>query len=223
MIKSWEEMRKIDISKYLKTRKAKGENGKVVDIPYLPWTACIALLYENGAKKVFYRPLTNANGSSLFMSDKQFEDQYGNTNSCYEIAVEITIDDDVFVWREPVMNGCSPVKDNSLSQQRIGNAQKRAFVKGVAIRTGLGFSLWLNESSENEEIDSPEDNLHYHSLKAIKERLQEEITELMKRDYSAGEIAKFCGFENEEEMRVVFSYFTAINRCERSLIDMLNK
>ena len=45
----------------------------------------------------------------------------------------------------PVMNGSNPVKDNSMSQQRVWNSMCRAFVKCVAIHTGLGFDLWLKE------------------------------------------------------------------------------
>ena len=43
------------------------------------------------------------------------------------------------------MNGGNPVRDNSMSQQRLWNCQTRLFVKGVAIMTGLGFDLWLIE------------------------------------------------------------------------------
>ena len=127
-LKSFNELRKLDVSKYIKERdKAK----------YLPWAICVDLLHQNGAEKVYFEPLTNDKGSSLFMSDKTFTDKNGNTNNCYEVAVKVFIDDLVFVVREPLMNGANPVKDNSLSQQRVGNAQKRAFVKGVAIHTGF--------------------------------------------------------------------------------------
>ena len=43
------------------------------------------------------------------------------------------------------MNGANPVKDNSMSQQRVWNSMCRSFVKCVAIHTGLGFDLWLKE------------------------------------------------------------------------------
>ena len=63
------------------------------------------------------------------------------------------------------MNGSNPVKDNSMSQQRVWNAQTRAFVKGVAMRTGLGFDLWLGKDVEAE---STEDDLSKHNIFAIK-------------------------------------------------------
>lgn len=221
MIKSFDEMLKVDVSPYLKTREAKDDKGRKVDVSYLPWAECVKLLHENGAKDVYFVPLTNEKGSSLFMSDKVFEDKYGTTNSCYEVAVKIIIDDDEFVSREPLMNGANPVKDNSLNQHRVGNAQKRAFVKGVAFKTGLGFNLWLGTNNTEPESDN-DDDLSRHSLKAIKERIQEEITELLKKDYSAREIANYCGFGDEEEMRVVFSYFKSIRNYEDNLKKMLN-
>ena len=46
------------------------------------------------------------------------------------------------------MNGANPVKDNSMSQQRVWNSMCRSFVKCVAIHTGLGFDLWLKEEYE---------------------------------------------------------------------------
>lgn len=208
-LKSFNELRKLDVSKYIKERdKAK----------YLPWAVCVDLLHQNGAEKVYFEPLTNDKGSSLFMSDKTFTDKNGNTNNCYEVAVKVFIDDLTFVVREPLMNGANPVKDNSLSQQRVGNAQKRAFVKGVAIHTGLGFGLWSDDIGD---IEDAVDDLSKHSLQAIKDRILEKVTALMKRNISEDEIAAHNNM-SVEEMKGLFSYFTSINRFERSLNQMLN-
>lgn len=208
-LKSFNELRKLDVSKYIKERdKAK----------YLPWAVCADLLHQNGAEKVYFEPLTNDKGSSLFMSDKTFTDKNGNTNNCYEVAVKVFIDDLTFVVREPLMNGANPVKDNSLSQQRVGNAQKRAFVKGVAIHTGLGFGLWSDDIGD---IEDAVDDLSKHSLQAIKDRILEKVTALMKRNISEDEIAAHNNM-SVEEMKGLFSYFTSINRFERSLNQMLN-
>lgn len=208
-LKSFNELRKLDVSKYIKERdKAK----------YLPWAVCVDLLHQNGAEKVYFEPLTNDKGSSLFMSDKTFTDKNGNTNNCYEVAVKVFIDDLTFVVREPLMNGANPVKDNSLSQQRVGNAQKRAFVKGVAIHTGLGFGLWSDDIGD---IEDAVDDLSKHSLQAVKDRILEKVTALMKRNISEDEIAAHNNM-SVEEMKGLFSYFTSINRFERSLNQMLN-
>ncbi len=208
MLKSFNELRKLNIDKYTKERDK---------MKYLPWAVVVDLLHENGAEKVFFEPLTNDNGSSLFMSDRTFTDKNGNTNNCYEVAVQVTIDDDVFIIREPLMNGSNPVKDNSLTQQRLGNAQKRAFVKGVALHTGLGFGLW---SEDIEDIKDNSDDLSRHSLKAIKERMLEKITALQKNDMPYDKIAEKCGY-TVEEMKALFSYFSTLSKFEKRLNEML--
>lgn len=208
MLKSFNELRKLNIDKYTKERDK---------MKYLPWAVVVDLLHENGAEKVYFEPLTNDNGSSLFMSDRTFTDKNGNTNNCYEVAVQVTIDDDVFIIREPLMNGSNPVKDNSLTQQRLGNAQKRAFVKGVALHTGLGFGLW---SEDIEDIKDNSDDLSRHSLKAIKERMLEKITALQKNDMPYDKIAEECGY-TVEEMKALFSYFSTLSKFEKRLNEML--
>lgn len=210
-LKDFKTLRNLDISKHIKQRDG---------ADYLPWATCIDLLHENGAEKVFFEPLTNDKGSSLFMSEKVFTDKNGNTNSCYEVAVKITIDDDVFISREPVMNGSNPVKDNSLTQQRVGNAQKRAFVKGVAIHTGLGFGLWSKDISD---IEDDSDDLSKHSLKAIRERVLEKVTALMKQGYTDEDIADNFNHSTVEEMRAIMSYFATLQKYEKSLNELLKQ
>mgnify|MGYP006066248703 CR=1 FL=1 len=91
-----------------------------------------------------------ATGSSLRMSSVEFKDKNGNTNRCYETRIRVVIDDKVYEMQTPVMNGANPVKDNSMSQQRVWNSMCRAFVKCVAINTGLGFDLWLEEEGKED-------------------------------------------------------------------------
>lgn len=79
------------------------------------------------------------------MTDVVFTDKSQNTNRCYETLIEVVIDDNTYRMQSPVMNGSNPVKDNSMSQQRVWNSMCRSFVKCVAIHTGLGFNLWLKE------------------------------------------------------------------------------
>lgn len=145
-LKTWEEMRQIDVKPFCKKRDG---------MLYLNWAKCIDLLRSNGADEVFFVPIQNEkNGSSLFESETTFSDKNGNTNRCYETRIEIHIDGKVYYMQSPVMNGSNPVKDNSMSQQRVWNSMTRSFVKGVAIYTGLGFDLWLNEE-ENSEPNMP--------------------------------------------------------------------
>lgn len=203
-LKPFKELRKVDVSAYVSKRDGND---------YLNWAKCVDLLHDNGAGVVYFTPLTNEKGSSLFMSEKTFTDNKGNTNSCYEVAVEIVIDDLKFIMRSPLMNGSNPVKDNSISQQRIWNAQTRAFVKGVAIRTGLGFGLWNNDF---EGDTSKEDDLSLHNIFSVKQRLQIEYTNLIKKGLSTKDIAEKLDM-SEDEVKVFFTYFDIIDRVEKKL------
>ena len=213
MLKSWNEMRKIDVLPFCDKREAKDDNGRKIEVPYLNWAKCKELLHQNGAEVVYFEPCVNSNGSSLFMSDQVFTDKNGVTNRCYEVRVKIVIDDLEFEAQYPLMNGSNPVKDNSMTQQRLWNAQTRAFVKGVAMRTGLGFGLWLKD--EADALDQSDD-LSSHSIYAIKERMQIEYTNLIKRGFSTRQIAENCGM-TEELVRVVFTYFDQIAEFEKRL------
>lgn len=176
MLKSWKEMCDLDISKYVKQRDK---------ADYLPWSSCLKLLYENGAERVAIRTLTDVNGSSLFMSEQVFKDKNDNTNRCYEVRVEVVIDGSAYSLSYPVMNGINPVRDNLMNQNAVHKAQMRAFVKCVAINTGLGFNLWLDDS----DIDDGGEDLSKHNLRAIQERLQQAYTKLLKKGMTTKEIA----------------------------------
>ena len=176
MLKSWKEMCDLDISKYVKQRDK---------ADYLPWSSCLKLLYENGAERVAIRTLTDANGSSLFMSDQVFKDKNDKTNRCYEVRVEVVIDGHDYSLSYPVMNGINPVRDELMNQNAVHKAQMRAFVKCVAINTGLGFNLWLDDS----DIDDGCEDLSKHNIRAIQERMQQAYTKLLKKGMTTKEIA----------------------------------
>lgn len=203
MIKSWNEMRSLDISKYVKQRDK---------ADYLPWASCLKLLYENGAEKVSIRTMTDENGSSLFMSDQVFTDKNGGTNRCYEVRVEVVIDGSVYCLSYPVMNGINPVRDNLMNQNAVHKAQMRAFVKCVAINTGLGFDLWLDDSDIEES-----DDLSKHNIFAIRERMQQTYTKLVKRGLSTGEIAKLMGTSEQTVQYYLGGIFDEINRFEKAM------
>lgn len=213
-IKSYAEMRKIDVIPYCEVREAKDDKGRKIEVPYLNWAKCKELLHENGAETVYFEPCVNANGSSLFMSDQVFYDKNETPNRCYEVRVKIVIDDLEFEVQYPLMNGSNPVKDNSLTQQRLWNAQTRAFVKGVAMRTGLGFGLWV--SGDEADDKAPVEDLSSHSLWAIKERMQQTYTKAMMKGMSVSDIAKAV-HKTEDEVRVIFTYFDQLHRFEQEL------
>lgn len=218
MLKSYKELSAIDVTPYCDYREAKDDKGKAIQVPYLNWAICKKLLHENGAETVFFEPCINSNGSSLFMSDIEFIDKNGVANRCYEVRVKITIDSLVFEAQFPLMNGSNPVKDNSMTQQRLWNAQTRAFVKGVAMMTGLGFELWINEEKKsNTEI---EEDLNAHNIMLIKKRLMEEYTKLIKKRMTTSDIAKSLEM-TEDEVKYFFTLFEQIDRFEKKLIKLL--
>ena len=204
MLKSWKEMCDLDISKYVKQRDK---------ADYLPWSSCLKLLYENGAENVRIRTLTDENGSSLFMSDQTFTDKNGSTNRCYEVRVEVVVDGATFGISYPVMNGINPVRDNLMNQNAVHKAQMRAFVKCVAINTGLGFNLWLDDS----DIEDSGEDLSKHSIYAIRERMQQQYTKLVKRGLSTGEIAKLMGTSEQTVQYYLNGIFDEINRFEKAM------
>lgn len=204
---SYDTLRKQDVSKYVEQRD--GAN-------YLNWARVVALLHELGAKKVYFEPIVNEEtGSSLFMTDKEFTDSKGNKNQVYETAVKVVIDDLEFIQRGPVTNGANPVKDNSMTQQRLWNCQTRLFVKGVAIRTGLGFDLWLTEEQENEK--QIEEDLTKHDIIKVAERVKEKLTKIMvNKKMTLEDVAKKIEID-PEELKSYLNYYTILNRLEKKI------
>lgn len=162
-LKAWSEMRSVDVTPFCEERDG---------MTYLNWAKCIDLLHENGAKKVYWVPIPDEKtGSSLRMVDKVFADSKSNTNQCYETRIKVVIDDNEYEMQSPVMNGSNPVKDNSMSQQRVWNSMCRSFVKCVAIHTGLGFNLWLKEEMQpfNNKIPKKEEKPSPANIKTLKD------------------------------------------------------
>lgn len=212
-IKSYDEMKKIDLSKYIKQRDG---------ADYINWATIIDLLHENGANVVYFEPVINEKtGISLFMGEETYTNKDGKSNKIYETAVKVVIDDLIFIQRGPVTNGSNPVLDNSMNQQRLWNCQCRLFVKGVAIRTGLGFSLWQKQEIENEKNDVYDD-LSKHDIFKVKERVQELYTKIYKAGLSAKEIAGKLN-RTEDEVKALFSYFDTLNTFERDLLNLDTK
>ena len=122
------------------------------------------------------------------------------------------IDENRYLISYPVMNGINPVRDNLMNQNAVHKAQMRAFVKCVAINTGLGFDLWRDDS----DIENDADDLSKHSLWAIKERIQIAYTQAIKKGMSTGDIAKKVN-KTEDEVMLLFTYFDQLNRFEQEL------
>lgn len=211
MLKSYEELRKIDVLPFCEERETKDEHGKKVKVPYLNWAKCKDLLHDNGAETVYYEPLLSENGSSVFMTDEAFVDSKGNRNRCFEVRVKIVIDDLEFIQNYPLLNGVYIVREDTINQLRVSNAQARAFVKGVAIRTGLGFGLWLkNDETEKAVI---EEDLSSHDIMKCQKRLAELITLKMQGGITQDEMAKAVGMELAE-FQAIFTYYTKLKKIE---------
>lgn len=214
MLKTYREMREIDVRQYCDERTEGKEK-----LLYLNWAKCIDLLYENGAEKVYFAPVKNSTtGSSLISSGIEFEDKNGIKNSVYETAVHIVIDDLEFDFQGPVMNGANPVKDNSMSQQRLWNSQCRLFVKGVAIHTGLGFDLWLDNEEKEQQVQKQADI--YHDIMKVRERVLEEFTAFNKKGYGKKEIAEMIGM-SEDDLDMKFKMYASLANMEKKLIEAM--
>ena len=213
MLKPYDELRKVDVSAFVDQRDG---------IDYLPYNQCIALLHEHGAESVYFLPVQNPKtGGSLYESETVFEDKNGVKNRCYETRIEIHIDDKVYYMQSPVMNGSNPVKDNSMSQQRVWNSMTRSFVKAVAMYTGLGFSLWLKEEEANRRAQNQVDQ--YHDILKVQERVFETITAIQKKgNMSIADIAGQMS-KTEDEFRAYLKYYNILNSLEHNLNVIMQK
>lgn len=203
-LKSFNEMMQINVIGYCKERDG---------IPYLPWAICKRLLHENGAESVYFLPVPAVDGSSLHRSEREFVDKNGVSNCCYETKIEVHIDDKTYYMTSPVMNGGNPVKDNSMSQQRVWNSMCRSFVKAVAIYTGLGFMLWAEtEGQEFTEFDDPA----RHDIRKVQEKVTQMLTALNKAGLNVPDIAHELNM-SEESLRSVFAQYSALHKFEKEL------
>ena len=203
--KTFEEMMKIDVSPYVKQRDG---------VDYLSWAMCKKLLHDNGAEEVMFYPVPGTDGSTLRMSSIPFADKNGIENRVYEVLVHIKVDSLEWDIAYPVMNGNNPVKDNSMNQLRVHNAVRRAFVKGVAERIGLGFSLWLDEDDLPVEET---DDLSKHSLMKCKQRILELVTSTINdKKIPLNLIAERLGMD-EETLRAKFTLYNELAKLEKAI------
>jgi hypothetical protein len=205
--KSFKEMMEIDVSPYVKQRDG---------IDYLGWAMCKKLLHDNGAEVVMFYPVAGEDGSTLRMSKEAFVDKNGIANRVYEVLVHIKVDSIEWDIAYPVMNGNNPVKDNSMSQLRVHNAVRRAFVKGVAERIGLGFSLWLDDDDLPQEET---EDLSKHNIMKCKQRILELVTAKINSGIPLNVMADRLGME-EETLRAKFSLYGELAKLEKAISEM---
>lgn len=210
-LKPYSELVKIDVSQHCKHRAAKDENNKKIEVPYLPWPRCKRLLHENGAESVYFTPLADQSGSFVWCS-KEVSNKDGRRTGCYFVKVEIHIDDKIFTMDMPLMNGSIVVYEDTLNQLRIANCHARAFVKGVAIHTGLGFSLW----DDDNDTDPAEDDLSGHNIFAIKQRVEQLITAKLQNGLDMDDLYSVLGY-SKKQFAIIVSSFGAIADLENKL------
>ena len=204
--KNFLEMMKVDVSQYIKERDG---------AKYLPWAACKYLLHEHGAQVVMFEPVPGPDGSTLRKSDMEFTDKNGRTNSCYEVVVRVQVDDKEWMVSYPVLSGNTPIHSGTMSQLRVHNACRRAFVKTIAERTGLGFSLWLDVDDLPEEVD----DLSKHSLAKCKQRFEELVTAKINAGIPLNIMADRLGMD-VETFRSKFAMYKELARLEKAVSEM---
>ena len=111
----------------------------------------------------------------------------------------------------PLLNGTNVVYDDTLNQLRIANAHTRAFVKGVAIHTGLGFDLWVKS---NEEV-APTDDLSIHNILAIKRRVEELATAKL-QGMAYGDMLDALQIK-DKDFKALMGMFERLNNFEKAL------
>lgn len=205
--KNFAEMLKVDVGPYAKERDG---------VVYLPWAACKKLLHDHGAETVMFWPVPGPDGSTLRKSELEFTDKNGRVNRAYEVAVHIQVDNLQWEICYPVLNGNVPVHDGTLNQLRVHNAVRRAFVKGVAERIGLGFNLWLKEDDLPEE---PQEDLSKHSLMKCKQRFEELVTAKIAQGIPLNVIVDRLGMD-EQSFKSYFSWYNQLGRLEKAVWEM---
>ena len=211
MLKPFAELSRLDVRPYCSVRDAKDERGNIIKVPYLSWAKCAQLLHENGAESVFYTPVPCPGTGTYLWPQMRVETSKGRVTECWFVRVEIHIDDLVFTYDMPLLNGTLVVYEDTLNQLRINNALARAFVKGVAIRTGLGFALWADGDG-----DDGEDDLSRHNIYAIKERLERLITSKEQRGMSHRDVLAALGL-NDKQLATMMGWFDRLDHLERTV------
>lgn len=211
MLKPFNELIKLDVRPFCDVRDAKDEGGKTIKVPYLSWAKCIKLLHENGAESVWYAPVECPENHTYLWPQAKVTTSKGRETDCWFVRVLIHIDEQEFTYDTPLLNGSLVVYSDTLNQLRINNALARAFVKGVAIRTGLGFDLWAEGDG-----DDGEDDLSRHSIWAVRERMERLITAKERGGLSHNDLLAAVGM-NEKQFQKVMQYFATLDKLEKKV------
>ena len=91
----------------------------------------------------------------------------------------------------------------------------RSFVKAVAMYTGLGFGLWLDEEEQERKAQAEADV--YHDINKIRDRVTETITTIQKKSgMSLADIASKFN-RSEAELKQYISMYQILYAVENNL------
>lgn len=187
-------------------KNKQGGYDKVGELDYLNWADCLSLLYQNGAEKVLFGNVRSGEDHPLFLIN----------GTVPFVRVYVEVDGDRRELDFPVIDGANDISMEKLKQSDIHNATQRGFVKCVAINWGLGLSLWQREDKEEEKRRKPSDNLEFHSIMAIKTRVDRFITGKLQSGMSMEDI--LSGLQlSQAQFNTVMKYFDGIATFEQRL------
>lgn len=213
-IKSFHELYQLELGSRVSKKpvfkydKAQGKSVKTgQELDYISWPDCLVLLYENGAEKVQYGNITNADGHSLFLSN----------GALPEVRVFVEVDGDRRELTYPVIDGTKDIPMDKIVQSDVHNATQRAFVKCVAVNWGLGLSLWQKE--EKAKPTNPVDDLSIHNIYAIKQRVEQLLTARLQNGLAMPDLLQILGL-SKKRFDILMASFNDIAVLERKLREL---
>ena len=209
-IKNFAELMELDLKEHISKKpilkKEGGEWKKIGELDYLSWPDCLWLLHQNGANKVVYGNVRSGADHPLFLIDGRAP----------FVRVYVEVDGDRRELDYPVIDGSRDISMDKLVQSDIHNATQRGFVKCVAINWGLGLSLWQKEEKEDGNRRKPSDDLEFHNIMAIKERVNRFITSKLQGGMSMEDV--LSGIQlSQAQFSTVMKYFDGIATFEQRL------
>lgn len=209
-IKNFAELMDLDLKEHISKKpilkKEGGDWKKIGELDYLSWPDCLWLLHKNGAEKVVYGNVRSGADHPLFLIDGRAP----------FVRVYVEVDGDRRELDYPVIDGSRDISMDKLVQSDIHNATQRGFVKCVAINWGLGLSLWQKEEKEEGKRRKPSDDLEFHNIMAIKERVNRFITSKLQGGMSMEDV--LSGLQlSQAQFSTVMKYFDGIATFEQRL------
>ena len=209
-IKSFSELMQLNLKDHISKKpilkKEGGEWKKIGELDYLSWPDCLWLLHQNGAERVVYGNVRSVADHPLFLIDGRAP----------FVRVYVEVDGDRRELDYPVIDGSRDISMDKLVQSDIHNATQRGFVKCVAINWGLGLSLWQKEEKEDGNRRKPSDDLEFHNIMAIKERVNRFITSKLQGGMSMEDV--LSGLQlSQAQFSTVMKYFDGIATFEQRL------